>query len=264
MLFRSVLDFRPRAISSIAYEVSGAQTLASNEDLRTTFTYYLSRIDKITIDRTGAFQVVSGVPSITPTAPKDIDAAITLYELNIPAYTFQASDVRANKYDLKRYTMKDIAKLENRIETLEYTSSLSLLEADANQKELVDKFKSGFIVDNFRSQNVGDFEDASHQVAIDAEVGELRPVALAKSVDMYVAPSLSSGYRVTGDAITLPYTEVAEIDQTLASSIERLQPYTLFNFTGSAALTPSSDVWVSTVVKPDIVINNPNIGSLAF
>ena len=51
--------------------------------------------------------------------------------------------------------MRDIGKLEDRIETLEETTSLSLLELDTKTFQVrdvdnLDRFKSGFFVDDFR------------------------------------------------------------------------------------------------------------------
>ena len=57
--------------------------------------------------------------------------------------------------------MRDIGKLQDRIENLEYYTSLNLLERDAESLEIPDvnglnRFKSGFIVDNFIGHRVGD------------------------------------------------------------------------------------------------------------
>ena len=57
--------------------------------------------------------------------------------------------------------MRDIGKLQNRIDNLEYYTSLNLLERDAESLQISDvnglnRFKSGFIVDNFAGHKVGD------------------------------------------------------------------------------------------------------------
>ena len=57
----------------------------------------------------------------------------------------------------KRYTMSDIGGLEHRIKNLENYTTLSLLETDTKNLSIkdpntgLDKFKSGFFVDNFRN-----------------------------------------------------------------------------------------------------------------
>ena len=79
----------------------------------------------------------------------------------------------------KRYRMEDIRKLETRIKNLEYYSSLTLLEtATANlfvpDEDGLNKFKSGFFVDNFN-----DFlaQDDVFKInnSIDRKYNELRP-----------------------------------------------------------------------------------------
>ena len=57
--------------------------------------------------------------------------------------------------DNRRYTMRDIGKLEKRISNLEYYTSLNLLEKDTMDMKVTDadgndRFKNGFIVDQFQ------------------------------------------------------------------------------------------------------------------
>ena len=57
--------------------------------------------------------------------------------------------------------MKDIGKINQRVSNLERITSLSLLESDMLSKQILDadgfdRFKSGFLVDNFRGHKVGD------------------------------------------------------------------------------------------------------------
>ena len=55
--------------------------------------------------------------------------------------------------------MRDIGKLEKRIERLEYYTTLSILEQQALNMQVkdeigLDRFKSGFVVDNFEAHKV--------------------------------------------------------------------------------------------------------------
>ena len=83
-----------------------------------------------------------------------------LYTIELPAYTLSTEDITIKKVDNQRYTMRDIGKLENRIESLEYYTQLSLLENTAQNLQIqdadgFDRFKNGFIVDNFITQYSG-------------------------------------------------------------------------------------------------------------
>ena len=66
--------------------------------------------------------------SLDPQVPKMLDGAMHLYTLDIPSYTLSTEDIKITKVDNRRYTMRDIGKLESRIENVEYYTQLSLLE----------------------------------------------------------------------------------------------------------------------------------------
>ena len=79
--------------------------------------------------------------------------------------------------DNRRYTMRDIGKLERRIENVEYYTQLSLLETAAENLQIqdaegFDRFKNGFIVDNFTGHDVGDTTSDDYKIAMDMAAGE--------------------------------------------------------------------------------------------
>ena len=61
-----------------------------------------------------------------------------LYELFLRAYTFKSTDVRVRPIENKRFTMRDIGRLEKRIENVEYYTQLSLLESEAKNMQIQD------------------------------------------------------------------------------------------------------------------------------
>ena len=74
--------------------------------------------------------------------------------IQLPAYLFDPSDATITLLDNRRYTMRDIGQLEDRVENLETLTSLSLLELDTRTLQIrdadgLDRFKSGFFVDDF-------------------------------------------------------------------------------------------------------------------
>ena len=200
--------------------------------------------------------------------------------LNIPSYTLQTDDVEVDKEDNRRYTMRDIGNLETRIKNIEYYTQLSLLEADAQSLQIqdsdgFDRFKNGFVVDNFSGHNVGDVGNNDYKLAIDRARGEARTLFTEDVVELSEADDdgtailttdrTDANYQKTGDLITLPYSETNFIEQPFASKTENLNPFLIFNWIGDIELDPPVDEWKETRVAPEIVANvNGTFDNLAI
>ena len=80
--------------------------------------------------------------------------------------------------DNKRFTMRDIGKLEDRIDTLETVTSLSLLELDTKTLQIQDadglsRFKTGFFVDDFKNNDFLDITNPDCKCDVNTENKEL-------------------------------------------------------------------------------------------
>ena len=246
--------------------------LSDDENLNVTFTYYLPRIDRIFLTTNGSFQVQTGVPADQPTAPESVSGALDIGTLNVPAYTYEASSVRTLLKSYKRYRMSDIGRLDQRVKNLEYYTALSLLENDTKNMSIkdangLDRFKCGFLVDNFQNGVAQSKLDPDFNASIDKLNGEMRPSHYTTAVDLLLGtnaiigvgqtadPSqdygfatdlIGSGCRRTGDLVTLDYSEVLSLQNSYASRTENVQPFAVIFWNGSMELNPSSDVWVDT------------------
>ena len=282
---RDSLDFRPRVdddstinagANNRSFDGTGASVvnpIKPGSDVRSDFEYYLGRVDKIFLDKDGNFKVLKGASSLEPRVPGTLDNAMHLYTLFLPAYTLDTAEVGIEHVDNKRYTMRDIGRIENRISTVEYYTQLSLLETAAQNLQIqdangFDRFKNGFVVDNFTGHNIGDVGNNDYKVSIDYAKGELRPtfhedaVSLIERDDDGTAivdsDRTDHNYQKTGDLITLPYTEETLIDQPYASKAINVNPFGVFTWIGAIELTPPGDEWKETERAPELVINNPN------
>ena len=83
--------------------------------------HYLPKIDTLFVDKTGKLVLAEGEPSENPVPPADLATGIRLYDIHMPAYTFDMEDVTIRKYNHRRYTMKDIMDIDRRVERVEKT-----------------------------------------------------------------------------------------------------------------------------------------------
>lgn len=259
-----VLDFRPRISDSGLNFVDGGAKLAMppkpGTSTRVDYTYYLPRTDKISIDVNGKFVITKGSSSDNPIMPETPDLTMNMAIIKLEPYTYSPQEAVIEKIDNRRYTMRDIGVIERRVTNLEYYTSLSLLEQEASTLQIQDelglnRFKNGFIVDNFTSHTVSDATSNDFRASIDSEAQELRPSFVMDNINLIekATPTTRTGYTVNGDIITLPYTEKSFISQLYASEPENINPFAIFTFIGQAELNPSSDEWIETQRLPDVV-----------
>jgi hypothetical protein len=161
-------------------------TPAPDSTYITDIQFYLPRIDKAVLTTGGVLAVIQGVASSTPIAPLDSLSAMTLGIIKVPPYpSLSTPDARdSGRYDYavtisltqnQRYTMKDIGFLAERVEQLEYYSSLTLLEEQAKKAFPSNIFQNGFVVDPFTGFNMADTLDPTFNCCIDADTGVMRP-----------------------------------------------------------------------------------------
>ncbi len=256
---RDCIDFRPRRIDG-GLLMQNVEIPSPNTNWSADYSYYLPRIDTLYLSRERKFGGNQGVPSLTAVPPIRLDSTMNLYTLEIPAYTFKATDVRAKYIENKRYTMHDIGNLEQRIGNLEYYTSLSLLEAETESLVIkdaagLDRFKNGILADSFRGHSVGDVISLDYKCAIDFVEQVLRPSFNSNITDVIYDSSSSTGVQKTGDMITLPYTVGVFVDQPIASKSINVNPYAVLAWVGTVDMAPPNDNWVDTNTQPEVVVN---------
>jgi hypothetical protein len=280
-----IIDVRPRVLpytgnkSPFEYysrifspdQNSSPNTFANNRNINLSYSYYLPRIDKLFLTKEGTFALNKGISSLTPKVPDGLNNALEIATIYYPAYLYNVNDAKIVVSSHKRYTMKDISTLEDRISNVEYYTSLSLLETDTQNLTIrdpqtqLDKFKCGFFVDNFRSIYGGDISNENYRASIDVSNGFLRPEPYATSLDLLLGsesivgvgttanPSVDINYvndlgsnniKKVGNVICLNYNDVEYTKNKFATRSENVNPFNTINWIGSIKLNPESDTWV--------------------
>ena len=259
---RSPLEFLGRSFTGSGDSVPNI--LASDESIVIDYSFFLPRIDRIFLSKTGNFQIKFGEPSEDPKKPVPVDDAIEIASVGLPPYLYNPKDATLRFLDHRRYTMSDIKKLDTRIKNLEYYTTLSLLETNtANlfvpDNDGLNRFKSGFFVDNFTSFQTQE-ENVIINNSIDRKRKELRPRHYTNAVDCMPGPVVGVdaaddlqfatlegvNVRKSSDCITLDYGEVEWLKQNFATRSESVTPFLISFWQGTMELTPASDTWVDT------------------
>ena len=293
------LDFRPvRANAQTAWtyrlsgtggDNSGVITPVDLSLITNNYSYYLGRRDKLVLSKDRSFQLIEGAPSLTPLIPSHPDGSLVIANLVHTPYTGylptevptgRVSDLSIEKVKHKRYTMQDIAGIENRINQIEYYTSLSLLEQKASSLQISDayglnRFKNGILVDDFSSYSTADTMSSDYYATINRRDRVLTASQSVKNFPLKSSSLIANmgklddasianlGYTVKTDGynnfFSLPYTTANVISQKFASRTVNVNPFSVSVRDGIVNLSPNVDNWVDTDYAPSLLITDPNL-----
>ncbi len=279
------LDFRPRVseftgsssspfdFSSRNFATEPKLIVSPNESSIIGYDFYLGRIDKIYLDKLGNFSVLQGSPSVLPKAPVKPDQVMELATITLPPYLYNPKDAVISLVDNRRYTMRDINNIENRVINLEKVTSLSLLELNTQTLQIrdaqgIDRFKTGFFVDDFKNKNlinpISTVENNPEEKYLSPKVSKnsisIKPVAAenktTENLDLNTDFELfDANTQKTGEVISLKYESVKWIEQPFATRVENVNPFNVISYEGTVKLNPSSDSWSRTIRLEDVNVN---------
>lgn len=292
---RDSIDFRPivsntAILSSTAagasIDPSATESLVSGEkffpsptrSFECSIKSYLPRVDRVVLTKSGGIRIIEGVSSVRPVAPPPERGNMDLGFLNIAPYPSLTSKqaATAKRPDLKnlitllqtrRYTMKDIKSIEERLQRLEYYTLLNTLEANVATLAIpsagnssIEVFKNGFFVDAFDDYTVSNINDGEYKALVDTDRSRLIPQQEIVSVDLKFNASSSTNVTKTGDLVSLNYTEKELLSQRIANK-ERTLVEQQWAFKGNMLVVPRVDnffdVNITGTTAIDINIADP-------
>ena len=265
---RDSIDFRPIKTANTSlnpidvgtYQVPtfGLRVPESGSDFDADLIFYKGRVSKVYINNHGVFGINDGVPAQSgnqraespPTKPDTLEIA----ELIIPAYPSLPSEVKIKLLKNKRFTMRDVAKMNERLERLEYFTALSFLEKQATDTtELdadgLDRFKNGILVDPFTGWAVASTSNDGKNCSIDKKNKLLTCLQdNSNTAGLRYSTTTSTTTINSGNKVMLPYSEVkaAGLEQPYASKQLRLAEELNFVWTGELSVMPFTDNFFET------------------
>lgn len=227
--------------------------------------YYKGRIARLYVNNNGDLGINDGSPG-NPIAlpPPQVPDTLELAEFSIPPYPSRPSEVAITPFKNRRFTMKDIGKMQERVNKLEYYTALNLLEREARDKVIIDdegldRFKNGILVDPFTGHNVADVLSDNYRASIDRQE---KYVTAYSNNDVQISfkytSTGSSGVAVTtGKKLMLSYSQVVFADQPYASTGLNLAQDLTFTWVGNMEVLPATDNWLNTIRDPskDFVVD---------
>ena len=224
-----------------------------NSVFTTDFDEYQSNISSVNLTKSGALIIKKGNPAVfNPKKPDLMSDAMTLAYLTIPGgLRYPEQEISIEIVDNKRYTMRDIGKIEDRINRLEETVSLSLLESQALHDDLAGRSKSGFVVDDFSlSENNPNSSADQNHVEYNASIDVIDNVLIPGQTDGEQIPitvssrdNIDDYFYNNENIIIKKYNQVALVEQLSATGCHKINPFATWIFVGELILTPKEHHW---------------------
>ena len=257
---RDCLDFRPaRANVADSTDFNSVfvpfhSTSDDQNAINVNYTHYMGRIDQLYLRNDKTMILQKGEPAIFRPVPPPVEDGMLLATIKLPPYVYDVNDIDIRLEDNTRFTMRDIGNIKDKVDRIEYYTSLSLLEQNAENQLIVDsdglpRFKNGILVEPFHGHFVGDISDPDYNIFIDDELNLGTCPQANSNVDL--EELTKSGLVLTNDdCYVLPSTRETLINQTVRSNKISVNPYNVVSFTGDMTLRPESDVWNDTTTLP--------------
>lgn len=231
--------------------------IRANTSVTINYTHYLRRIDCLYMDPRGYVKIKKGDPGINPGMVNVPGDSMGIAFLDILPYTYDTNDVNVRTIQNKRYTMKDIAKIEDRVKRLEYFNVSQMLESDAFSKFTVGE-KRGVFVDTFIGTAHSDinFGDGTiiYDVCVDPTSETLRLGYNMGQTDLTIS-AFGGDTAQWNNALTLPVTEKLLFENPYATGWDSVQPFEVFDKHGELELYPEQDYWIDTGTPPQMDVD---------
>jgi hypothetical protein len=242
-----------------AISADGQYHAEADSNFTAAYEYYLGRRDLVLLGPTGALTYSSSVPEINPKTPINNSDATIIAEAVVPPFpslTMREAETSGRR-DLatqitltsnRRYTMRDIGVLENRINRLEYYTVLTTLEKAAKDMNIpsattqLDRFKNGIFAEPFNSHNLGDTNNAEYRHAIDPAYSISRPPFKEHQIDFRYNSAESASVVQKGSYLLLPYTHEQFAQNKYATGYRGCTEL-YWTWNGSVSLSPDTVIW---------------------
>ena len=241
---KDCVDFRPDYDGTSAYISTNSNIVIPNSNFESDVNYYLPRIDLLEVDYLGNFKIKQGTSAVNPQTPVVDINSMGLYYLEIPSYTSNINEITKVYKENRRYTMRDIGVLDSRISSIENYIMLTQNEFDASNMTIVgengdEKYKVGFIADNFLDHSYGDIKNSEYKCSVDVINCLLMPSYKLNSIKLAINNDETSTVQEYNGKYMIPKTDVDVIVQTTGTSLQRMNTSGIVSWKGNMLISPS-------------------------
>ncbi|MBT9670557.1 DUF4815 domain-containing protein [Secundilactobacillus kimchicus] len=230
-------------VTSIVFDGVGGAVPAENSQVHVSYTYFLARIDTVTLDKDGQFTIIKGqqdklsqakpVPYIDPNTL--IMGYITVFPNSDKAITQAQTTLRIPFYGLQN--------MASRINDLEYNMAVQELRYNTMINQDPVTLKNTFS-DDFMSLEKSDTGNKQFTARVNVNGGTATIQDKASMEMKLEEDTVNSNVHHFQDLITPQFIDKPIISQTKVTGVTNINPYDNFQNLGDLILDPASDSWI--------------------
>jgi hypothetical protein len=266
---RDCIDFRPRRIDDSIYQDYDA-AIIPNSSITTEadVTYFLGRKDKIYVTNNlqnfnspyNKFFIELGKETADNPVEKTDTSDLTklsIATLEIPPFASSAFDVKITYEENKRFTMRDIAKLESLTYQLDKAVKLQAIEIASLKSTITNSdgdslLKSGILIENFKDFDTADLTSGYFNAAIDTDSEECFPTFGAWNIDLGLVED--TDIFLFNDIITKKYTEELYVSNLEANEEIFVNPGGIDDGKGRAILSKQNSFRINPLLTGGLLV----------
>lgn len=242
------------------------------------FEIYLARKDIVCIDETGYISVIQGIPdeygyelALEPPLNTLLLSSVTNPPDSSTDFDNKDTNITVSNVGLTRFTMKDIQKILDRIQTIEYDQAVISLNDDAKQVYTQNDKKGVFtdpLIDYSRVdlfyKRTGE-EKALYDMAIDLTNNICYLPVISNTQSILIDEEASNSTNIYDRLISLGVRgENVVASQTIATSTFQVNPYSMFPQIPEISIDPAVDSWFEdTIIEIPVSLNDTEIITLS-
>lgn len=243
--------------TSISFDGMSGDKPVNNSQVHVAYTYFLARVDVITLDKNANFNIVTGqqdkLSTVTP--PNQIDP-MTLQMGYVTVFP-NSDKAITQKQTVTRIPFTGLQDMVSRLNDLEYNLSVSELryQSMANQDPITMKNTFSDDFSNLDKADTGNKMFSAQYIPAESAITVSNKVSGELPMSVDTADSRISESKHMAMA---PFSEFQYISQPLATDAININPYDVFNVLGDMNLNPEVDNWIEN----NVATNNVDGGTV--
>lgn len=253
---QSIIDFTGKGIVSSGDSNGG--TIADKSNLNISYSYYLARVDLVTLNDKGVYNISQGNPGVYGKSfpsesndPKVLPIGLIYWKPNsaISSYTNIAPS---------NLTMKDLVNLKKTVNNTQFNQALNALNDVASAKYDPTQLR-GVFSDGFISLDKSDINNSDYGVMMSFANATVTPIFTNQKATTPSIDTDNSNVQISPDGqyVTSGYSEQTMINQNIGTDPILLNEYAYDSKEGIMKLDPSEDSW-NGVIDDGVVSSKPS------